>query len=174
MMAQGICATDGLRRFRRGQAASLGFLLGCRKFAATRSWLQPGETLTLETTCLIDSETSSYQCRVLDADGAEVANATVNVFQPADIDAYLEGTKLKGIGQASAAKLAEAGFRVIGDLREAPVETLFRLAGKDGPRLKNLANGIDPRRVTPDRETKSVSSETTLDVDLSRFDELEP
>jgi DNA polymerase IV len=81
---------------------------------------------------------------------------------------------IPGIGQASATKLAEAGFRLIGDLREAPVEKLFRLAGKDGPRLKNLANGIDPRRVTPDRETKSVSSETTLDVDLSRFDELEP
>jgi predicted hotdog family 3-hydroxylacyl-ACP dehydratase len=94
MMAQGICATDGLRRFRRGQAPSLGFLLGCRKFAATRGWLQPGETLTLESTCLIDGETSSYQCRVLDADGAEVANATVNVFQPADISAYLEGTRL--------------------------------------------------------------------------------
>lgn len=81
---------------------------------------------------------------------------------------------IPGIGQASAAKLAEAGFRLIGDLREAPVDKLFRLAGKDGPRLKNLANGIDPRRVTPERETKSVSSETTLDVDLSRFDELEP
>ena len=81
---------------------------------------------------------------------------------------------IPGIGQASAAKLAEAGFRLIGDLREAPVDKLFRLAGKDGPRLKNLANGIDPRRVTPDRETKSVSSETTLDVDLARFEELEP
>lgn len=81
---------------------------------------------------------------------------------------------IPGMGPAGVAKLAEAGFRVIGDLREAPVETLFRLAGKDGPRLKNLANGIDPRKVTPDRETKSVSSETTLDVDLSAFDELEP
>jgi DNA polymerase-4 len=81
---------------------------------------------------------------------------------------------IPGIGQASAAKLAEAGFRLIGDLRKAPVDKLFRLAGKDGPRLKNLANGIDPRRVTPERETKSVSSETTLDVDLSRFEELEP
>jgi DNA polymerase-4 len=81
---------------------------------------------------------------------------------------------IPGIGAASAAKLAEAGFRVIGDLRDAPVENLFRLAGKDGPRLKKLANGIDERRVTPERETKSVSSETTLDVDLARFDELEP
>ncbi|SIP89982.1 MULTISPECIES: DNA polymerase IV [unclassified Bosea (in: a-proteobacteria)] len=81
---------------------------------------------------------------------------------------------IPGMGPAGVARLAEAGFRLIGDLREAPVEKLFRLAGKDGPRLKNLANGIDPRKVTPDRETKSISSETTLDVDLSAFDELEP
>ncbi|WP_420102504.1 DNA polymerase IV [Bosea sp. (in: a-proteobacteria)] len=81
---------------------------------------------------------------------------------------------IPGMGPAGVAKLAEGGFRLIGDLREAPVDKLFRLAGKDGPRLKNLANGIDPRKVTPDRETKSVSSETTLDVDLAGFDELEP
>ncbi len=91
--------------------------------------------------------------------------------------AFLAGkpvSLIPGIGKASAAKLAESGFRLIGDLREAPTEALFRLAGKDGPRLKNLANGIDARKVTPDHETKSVSSEITLDVDLSRFDELEP
>ncbi|MGO4404718.1 DNA polymerase IV [Bosea sp. RAF48] len=81
---------------------------------------------------------------------------------------------IPGMGPASVAKLAEGGFKLIGDLREAPVEKLFRIAGKDGPRLKNLANGIDPREVTPERETKSVSSETTLDVDLSAFDEMEP
>lgn len=81
---------------------------------------------------------------------------------------------IPGMGPASVAKLAEGGFRLIGDLREAPVEKLFRLAGKDGPRLRNLANGIDPRQVTPERETKSVSSETTLDVDLAHFEELEP
>jgi DNA polymerase IV len=81
---------------------------------------------------------------------------------------------IPGIGQASANKLAEAGFRLIGDLRDAPVEKLFRLAGKDGPRLRNLANGIDARKVTPERETKSVSSETTLDVDLASFEALEP
>jgi DNA polymerase-4 len=81
---------------------------------------------------------------------------------------------IPGVGQASATKLAEAGFRLIGDLRDAPVEKLFRLAGKDGPRLQKLANGIDERKVTPEHETKSVSSETTLDTDLATFDELEP
>lgn len=81
---------------------------------------------------------------------------------------------IPGMGPAGVAKLAEGGFKLIGDLREAPVDKLFKLAGKDGPRLKNLANGIDTRQVTPERETKSVSSETTLDVDLARFEELEP
>ncbi len=81
---------------------------------------------------------------------------------------------IPGMGPAGVAKLAEGGFKLIGDLREAPVDKLFKLAGKDGPRLKNLANGIDARQVTPERETKSVSSETTLDVDLARFEELEP
>lgn len=94
IMAQSICATDGLRRWRRGQGPELGFLLGCRKFTATRAWLQPGEVMTIEATCLLDAETSSYDCRVLDADGAVVATATVNVFQPEDIQGYLEGTKL--------------------------------------------------------------------------------
>lgn len=81
---------------------------------------------------------------------------------------------IPGVGAASAERLAQAGFRLIGDLRDAPIDKLFRLAGKDGPRLKNLANGIDPRPVSPERETKSVSSETTFEVDLSRFEDLEP
>jgi DNA polymerase-4 len=81
---------------------------------------------------------------------------------------------IPGIGQAGAAKLAQAGFRTIGDLAAAEIATLYRLVGKDGPRLKNLALGIDPRQVTVEREAKTVSSETTLDTDLARFEELEP
>lgn len=81
---------------------------------------------------------------------------------------------IPGIGKAGAAKLAQSGFRVIGDLAKAEIATLYRLVGKDGPRLKNLALGIDPRKVTVEHEAKTVSSETTLDVDLARFEELEP
>lgn len=81
---------------------------------------------------------------------------------------------IPGIGKAGAAKLAQSGFRVIGDLAKAEIATLYRLVGKDGPRLRNLALGIDPRKVTVEHEAKTVSSETTLDVDLAGFEELEP
>lgn len=81
---------------------------------------------------------------------------------------------IHGIGKATEAKLAAAGFRLIGDLRTAPLERLLALAGSDGPRLQRLAQGIDNRKVTPERETKSVSGETTFDRDISDFDTLEP
>ena len=81
---------------------------------------------------------------------------------------------IPGIGQAGVARLAQAGFRRIGDLAAAEVETLYRTIGKDGPRLRNLARGIDPRQVTVEHEAKTVSTETTLDVDLASFEELEP
>lgn len=83
-------------------------------------------------------------------------------------------TLLPGVGKAAADKLAEAGFHLIGDLRTAPPEQLFRTLGKDGPRLQRLSNGLDDRRISPDHKTKSVSSETTFDRDISAHDELEP
>ncbi|MBN9448517.1 MAG: DNA polymerase IV, partial [Bosea sp.] len=64
---------------------------------------------------------------------------------------------IPGIGQAGVARLAQAGFRRIGDLAAAEVETLYRTIGKDGPRLRNLARGIDPRQVTVEHEAKTVS-----------------
>lgn len=83
-------------------------------------------------------------------------------------------TMLPGVGKAAADRLGEQGFRLIGELRTAPPERLFRALGKDGPRLQRLANGIDDRRISPDHETKSVSSETTFDADIAAHDELEP
>jgi DNA polymerase IV len=79
-----------------------------------------------------------------------------------------------GVGKASEAKLVAAGFRQIGDLVSAPLDRLLALAGSDGLRLQRLARGIDSRKVIPERETKSVSAETTLDQDMAAFDQLEP
>jgi DNA polymerase IV len=50
---------------------------------------------------------------------------------------------------------------------------LVRRYGAEGARLSRLARGLDDRRVTPERETKSVSAETTFDQDIADFRQLE-
>jgi DNA polymerase IV len=44
--------------------------------------------------------------------------------------------------------------------------------GAEGGRLWRLARGVDGRRVTPERETKSISSETTFEADSADKEQL--
>jgi DNA polymerase IV len=78
-----------------------------------------------------------------------------------------------GVGKASAARLARDGFHSIADLQRASEVTLMRRYGEEGRRLARLARGIDARKVSADRETKSVSAETTFDRDIADFRALE-
>ena len=78
-----------------------------------------------------------------------------------------------GVGKASMARLARDGFHRIADLQRVSEIELARRYGDEGRRLARLARGIDDRTVSADRETKSVSSETTFERDLSSFRTLE-
>ena len=78
-----------------------------------------------------------------------------------------------GVGKVSAQRLARDGFRQIADLQKASAIELARRYGEEGRRLARLARGINSRKVDPERETKSVSSETTFDEDISQFQRLE-
>ncbi len=78
-----------------------------------------------------------------------------------------------GVGKASAARLARDGFHRIADLQRASETDLMRNYGGEGRRLWRLARGLDARTVSADRETKSVSSETTFEKDVSSFRSLE-
>ncbi len=78
-----------------------------------------------------------------------------------------------GVGKVSAARLARDGFGRIGDLQKASEVELMRRYGEEGRRLARLARGIDQRKVSADRETKSVSAETTFDRDIAEFHALE-
>jgi DNA polymerase IV len=82
-------------------------------------------------------------------------------------------TFIWGVGKAMGATLAREGFRTIADLQRADETDLMRRFGTEGLRLARLARGIDVRSVNPDRETKSVSAETTLDEDIADFRALE-
>jgi DNA polymerase-4 len=49
----------------------------------------------------------------------------------------------------------------------------MRRYGEEGARLWRLARGIDQRTVDPERDTKSVSAETTFERDIGEFRPLE-
>jgi DNA polymerase IV len=78
-----------------------------------------------------------------------------------------------GVGKATQARLARDGFFTIADLAAATQSELARRYGAEGLRLARLARGMDDRAVTPEREAKSVSAETTFDRDLAAFRPLE-
>jgi DNA polymerase-4 len=78
-----------------------------------------------------------------------------------------------GVGAVSAAKLAADGYRTIADLQRAGEHELMRRYGEEGARLARLARGTDERRVDPERDTKSISSETTFERDIGDLRPLE-
>lgn len=74
---------------------------------------------------------------------------------------------LWGIGPSLEARLQRDGIRTVAELAEIDPLLLARRYGKIGERLANLARGIDDRPVQPDRETKSISAETTFSRDTA-------
>ncbi|MCA3585649.1 MAG: DNA polymerase IV [Methylocystis sp.] len=79
-----------------------------------------------------------------------------------------------GVGKAMQDRLAQDGIRTIGNLRQHQESDLFRRYGTEGGRLYRLARGMDKRPVQPERETKSVSAETTFNNDIRDFEALVP
>ena len=82
-------------------------------------------------------------------------------------------TQIFGVGNAAQARLAREGLRTVGDLQRAGESALRQRYGAEGVRLFRLAHGRDDRPVHADRETKSVSAETTFDRDISEYRPLE-
>jgi DNA polymerase-4 len=80
---------------------------------------------------------------------------------------------LWGVGKKTEAQLLELGLHTIGDLAAADPDWLARQIG-GGRDLWELACGIDPRSVIPDREAKSIGAEDTFDEDIANRDALLP
>jgi DNA polymerase IV len=78
-----------------------------------------------------------------------------------------------GVGPATQEKLSQRGFRIIADLQRADEIELMKQFGAEGRRLWRLARGIDDRLVVPDRDAKTISSETTFENDIRDFATLE-
>lgn len=72
-----------------------------------------------------------------------------------------------GVGKVAQARLAAEGVRTIGDIQRMDQTEAIRRLGGEGQRLWRLARGIDERKVSPERETKSISAESTFERDIS-------
>lgn len=76
-------------------------------------------------------------------------------------------SRLWGVGEKTAAALAEFGVRTIGDLAALPPDALERRFGKHGASLAQRARGTDPDPVATGEPAKSIGHEHTFDVDTA-------
>ena len=75
---------------------------------------------------------------------------------------------LWGVGERTAEQLRRHGLQTIADVARAPLTRLKKILGHAaGQHVHDLAWGRDHRRVSPDAPEKSISAETTFDVDVT-------
>ena len=105
-----------------------------------------------------------------------VAKIATDMQKPAGLTAVPPGTeeaflaplparKIPGVGPKTEARLLELGLVTCADLAAAPASLLAREFGSWGPRLGQLARGLDDAPVEVGWERKSLGSETTFDRD---------
>ncbi len=100
-----------------------------------------------------------------------------SVIGKTEASSFLAGlpvTAIWGVGQSFHAKLRKDGLETIGDLQVRPEQDLVLRYGSIGTRLARFSHGQDDRNVTPESETKSISSETTFDIDMGDLESLRP
>lgn len=91
------------------------------------------------------------------------------VVPPEQVDEFLAAlpvSLLWGVGAKAEKRLHALGIRTIGQLGALPQRLLVEHFGESGRHLWQLAHGEDERSVVPDREAKSVSTETTFAQDI--------
>lgn len=91
-MAQAIAAHAGYKSRLRGEPVKIGFLLGTRNYDAATPFFAVGSELRIYVRSLLmaDNGLGSFECRAEDKTGI-VAVATINVFQPENVNEVIEG-----------------------------------------------------------------------------------
>ncbi len=102
--------------------------------------------------------------------------AGMTIVPPVEEVAFLDPLPIRrlwGAGPVQQERLLALGIHTLRDVREAPTAVLSqRLGASAAERFQQLASGIDPRPVEPDRDAKSIGSERTFDDDLTSDDDV--
>jgi DNA polymerase-4 len=99
----------------------------------------------------------------------------LTVIAPERVENFLQKLPVEalwGVGPVTAKKLRAIGIERLVDVRSADRELLATSVGSLADWLVELSHGRDPRPVEPNRETKSVSCETTYAKDLTDWREM--
>src|SRR5712671_1896738 len=94
----------------------------------------------------------------------------LTVIPPERVEPFLQQLPvdaLWGVGPVTAKKLRARGIEKLVDVRTTDERLLREAVGSMADWLRQLANGIDDRPVTPHREAKSSGSENTYPEDLT-------
>ena len=94
----------------------------------------------------------------------------LTVIGPDRIEPFLQKLPvdaLWGVGPVTAGKLRARGIERLVDVRTTDAQLLREAVGSMADWLRQLANGIDERLVTPHREAKSSGNENTYAADLT-------
>ena len=92
------------------------------------------------------------------------------VLPPEQVTAFLAPlpvSRIWGVGAKGEKKLHDLGIRTIGQLAALPEKDLADRLGEVGRHIWRLAHGDDERTVVPDRDAKSISTETTFAHDIN-------
>ncbi|TKB65590.1 MAG: DNA polymerase IV [Nitrospira sp.] len=122
-------------------------------------------------------DATGLRCTIAVATGKTAAKIAADSHKPDGLVTVLPGTEeaflalrplraLPGIGPKTAARLEPLGLKTIGDLLDQRWDQpLRRVFGARLHWVRELARGIDHEPVVADRESKSLSHETTFERD---------
>ncbi|MBP6608862.1 MAG: DNA polymerase IV, partial [Deltaproteobacteria bacterium] len=99
----------------------------------------------------------------------------LTVIAPERVERFLAELPIDalwGVGPVTAKKLRDAGMEKLVDVRGKSEAELTQVVGSFARTLLELAHGQDHRPVEPNRERKSVGSETTFAEDLLEKDRI--
>lgn len=92
-MAQAVAAHAGFLALGRGEEVEVGFLLGTRRYECDRPSFAAGSVLHVHVRRALqgDNGLGAFECHIDDAvGGATAASATVTVFQPENVNEFLQ------------------------------------------------------------------------------------
>jgi DNA polymerase-4 len=97
----------------------------------------------------------------------------LTVIAPERVEAFLQELPVEalwGVGPVTARKLRAIGVERLVQIRSTDMQLLQQTVGSLAEWLRQLSFGEDPRPVTPDRESKSSSTENTYAEDLTELE----